>query len=228
MALRFSESSSSSRMRLVMVERTCREPDAHHNIARTSARHASRAGSGFRCSPKWHGRQYVIRFPRANGIAAPVKRDDVMDLQPASAAAPTAAPAVPVEHYEAHALPSTTVQPVMVPAHATPRYAPVPVEGARRRTPSATARMPAAAASSRARRRLPPCVAFASLALPAGSIMVRASPIAGREEETPPRHHGALRHGPPERLDIGAAVLEPHAAELEPRQRDPRHLQCIA
>ena len=50
----------------------------------------------------------------------------------------------------------------------------------RRRTPAATAKIAAAAASSRARTRRPPCEPFDSFALPAGSLTVRAKAIALR------------------------------------------------
>ena len=114
------------------------------------------------------------------GVAAPSQRPDVIALQGAGRPARRAPPAVTVEHGAPDGQPSAGVdQGAVVPAHPTaPWYRKRRGGAAGCRAPAATARIAAAAASSRALNRRPPADCLASFALPLGSMTTRASPIA--------------------------------------------------
>ena len=121
------------------------------------------------------------------------ERTDMVQLQSARLAALPTSPLIPVKNKHSERRIARRCAELMPTAHATnERGARAGEEAALR--PAATARIAAAAASSRLRLRRPPSTPFASFELPLGSETTRAEDMALVRSRLSPGRTSSLRH----------------------------------
>ena len=84
-----------------------------------------------------------------------------------------------------------------------------------------TAKIAAAAASSRAFKRLPPPAFFANLEFPAGSRIDPRNGHCRRQDQRFDRRHFVFKTGPAESANILSAILKTLAPKFEPRHAAP-------